>query len=100
MGYITESKIVKEKIEVLPCVKCGNEDIEINDCGYSSFNVAYGKCKKCKHEVKFGCGCFIDKKTIVENWNNANNPEILKTDYESQIIELRKKIDKLPIKKQ
>ncbi len=96
MGFITENKIAKTKIEVLPCVKCGNEDIEIDDCGYSSFNVAWGKCTKCKHEVKLNCGCDITKAAIAKNWNEANNPKILKADYEAQILVLRQKIDELP----
>lgn len=33
------------KIYVYPCVKCGCDDIEIYNCGYSSFNCAGGKCK-------------------------------------------------------
>lgn len=98
MGFITEKKVVEKKIKLLPCVKCGNEDIEIDDCGYSSFNVAWGKCKQCNNEIKISpCGCDISKAVIAKTWNKANNPKILKADYEAQILVLRQKINELPM---
>lgn len=97
MGYITEKQTIEKKIKVLPCVKCGSENIDINDCGYSSFNVAWGKCEDCKHEVKISpCGCDITKTAIAKTWNKANNPKILKADYEAQIKVLEQKIAELP----
>jgi len=97
MGYITEKKTVEKKIKVLDCVKCGNEHIEINDCGYSSFNVAWGKCTNCNHEVKISpCSWNISKAAIAKVWNKANNPKILKSDYEAQIKVLEQKIADLP----
>lgn len=97
MGYIEETKQVKKKIKVLPCVKCGGEKIDIGDCGYSSFNVAWGKCLDCGNEIQISpCGCDITKAAIVKEWNNANNPKILKAKYQKQIAKLQEKIDRLP----
>jgi hypothetical protein len=97
MGYIEEKQTVTKKIKVLPCVKCGSENINLGDCGYSSFNVAWGKCLDCKHEVKINpCDWNINKAAIAKVWNKANNPKILKAEYQRQISELQKKIDNLP----
>ena len=97
MGHITEKQVINKKIKILPCVKCGSDDIEINDCGYSSFNVAWGKCKNCTHEVKISpCSWSIKKSEIAKHWNKENNPTILRKRYEKQIIELNKKIKALP----
>ncbi len=30
------------------CKKCGNKDVKINNCGYSTFNDGSAKCEKCK----------------------------------------------------
>ena len=65
------------KIYVYPCVKCGCDDIEIYNCGYSSFNCAGGKCKKCGHKIETGA-----------SWN-AKNSELIKAIAE-EIKRLRK----------
>lgn len=67
-----------KKITVYPCIECGCDNIIIGDCGYSSFNVAYGKCTnpECKREVKFNCGWNISKEDIAGAWNAKNNPNI------------------------
>ena len=97
MGYVTEKRTVKQKTKVLPCVKCGSENIQIGDCGYTSFNVAWGKCDKCGHKVKIDpCESDISKAAIAKVWNKANNPKILKDDDETQIKVLEQKIADLP----
>ncbi|HUS49721.1 MAG TPA: hypothetical protein VMZ91_06120 [Candidatus Paceibacterota bacterium] len=40
------------KNKLKPCRKCNGTDLEKNNCGYSSFDVAWVKCKTCGHEVK------------------------------------------------
>lgn len=91
-------KTITETIKVLPCIKCGCDDIDIDDCGYSSFNVAWGKCKKCKHEILINpCAWDMKKTDIINAWNNANDPQLLKEKYELEISELQIKIDNLPI---
>jgi len=83
--------------EILPCVKCGSLNIDFNDCGYSSFNVAWGICLDCENENKiYPCTYNITKEDIIASWNNANDPVILRAKYESDISELKLKIDKLP----
>ena len=85
------------KIEYVPCIKCGSEDIEFDDCGYSSFNVAWGRCNNCKNEAKISpCGCDIKKESIISNWNQKNDPKILRKKYEKEIAELQKLIELLP----
>lgn len=97
MEYIEDKQTVVKRMEVLPCVKCGSTNIEINDCGYTTFNVEWGKCRDCDNEVKISpCACNISKVTIAKKWNESNNPKILKAEYQHQISELQKKIDNLP----
>jgi len=97
MSSITVKEIKERKIEVLPCVKCGSEDIDLHDCGYSTFNVAYGRCRGCKNEIKLSPAPWnLDIELLAKSWNEANNPKILRTKYEQQISELQEKINKLP----
>lgn len=97
MKYVEEKKESVNRIELKPCVKCGHDDIDIWNCGYSSFNVAGGTCKECKNEIKINnCSWNITQADIAREWNKANDPVILKAEYERQISELQKKIDELP----
>ncbi len=59
-----------EKIE--PCFDCGSPDINIWDCGYSSFNIGGGTCKKCGRKISGSVGWNDFKKDSLELWNNAN----------------------------
>ena len=91
-------KIEKQKsMRYFSCVKCGSKKIEFADYGYSTFNVAWGRCKDCKNEIKISpCNSDIKKETIVSKWNDANNPKLLREKYQIQINELQKLIDALP----
>ena len=46
-----------------PCPKCGSNDLDIGDCGYSSFNVAWVRCKNCKLSAD------ISGDSAVSEWN-------------------------------
>lgn len=72
---LQETQIVE--ISIFPCIKCGNEDIEIYNCGYSSFNCAGGKCKKCGHKIETGADWNAKDSKLIEAWNRGNNTEIL-----------------------
>ena len=53
MGQI-EIKLTEtetKKVTYFPCTKCGSQNIAFGNCGYSSFNVAWGKCKDCNNEA-------------------------------------------------
>lgn len=94
---ITRNSPNTETVFIEPCIKCGGEEINIGDCGYSSFNVAYGKCKnpKCKHEITFGCGWNIDEKDIVEIWNKKNSIDLIVDEKQIQITALKNEISEL-----
>lgn len=94
---ITKSTPSTETVYVAPCLKCGGENIHIGDCGYSSFNVAYGKCQnpQCKHEVKFNCGWDVEQKAIVEVWNKANDIDLLIEQKLNSIATLKEEMKEL-----
>ena len=77
------------------CVKCGSDDISINNCGYSSFNAGSGKCNNCGNEVIANNGSWSDNDWIIDEWN-YNNPtkEQEINILESKIQKLQKKIAK------
>lgn len=97
MKSITIKELKERRVEILPCVKCGSENIELKDCGYTTFNVAWGKCLDCKHEITLNPAPWdLNIELLAETWNKANNPKILRLKYEQQIIEIQKLIDALP----
>ena len=74
--------------KIQPCVECLSTDIEIGDCGYSSFNVGWGKCRNCNNETKVQpCGCF-PKDEIIHAWNKDN------PDLKGAIKELNSEIER------
>ena len=53
-----------------PCPKCGSENLNIGDCGYSSFNAAWVRCEECKLTAEVCPG-----DSAVSEWNKwATNP--------------------------
>ena len=77
------------------CLSCGGDDIEISDCGYSSFNCGSVKCRGCGKKFKTGLGCNDDdnRKSLIKLWN-SNNPtkkQQLKL-LEKEIPELQKQL--------
>ena len=57
-------------MKLKPCVRCGSTNVEISDCGYSSFNVGEAVCQACDYEVKVSpCGCCSPKEEIARAWN-------------------------------
>lgn len=71
------SEVVTRKVEVYPCIKCGSENIEIYNCGYSSFNCAGGKCKKCGHKVETHADWDAKDSYLIASWNLENDPSVL-----------------------
>lgn len=81
------------------CIECGSEDLEIHNCGYSSFNKGHVKCKKCDNTVSINLSWNDPDEFLIQAWNNRNDPRILIREKESQlrvitaeIEELRKKL--------
>lgn len=74
---VTENVVVQKELDVVPCLKCGHDDILISDSNYSSFNTGGGKCKKCGHEVSSGVGCLPTMSELVSIWNQDNDIDLL-----------------------
>ncbi len=75
-----------------PCRKCGNKQLEANDCGYSSFNVGWVKCKKCRHKVTLD-NLSCDEKSITSALKHAWRTD--KPSDKERIKELEAEIKKL-----
>src|SRR5689334_23130810 len=68
-------KIKRSKtVTTRPCKCCGCKEIELYDCGYSSFNYGGGKCKGCGVKASGPVSTFPDKIELVSIWNTAQMP--------------------------
>ncbi len=63
-----------------PCPKCGSKDLNAGDCGYSSFNVSWVRCKSCQLVVK------VNGDSAVSEWN-----EWVKNPIEMLVKQIRQK---------
>ena len=99
MAYYKTKEIqtVNKEIFYVPCLNCGSENIDFNDCNYSSFNMCYGRCKDCGHESSCGCDISPSKESIIDFWNMNNdidyiikNKMITIDELQSEIKELKK----------
>jgi hypothetical protein len=91
------TEITKREVNVSPCVKCGCDDIEIYNCGYSSFNCAGGKCKnpKCGHKVETGAYWNVEDSVLIAAWNKRNDPDVLIRELENKKENIDKEISRL-----
>ena len=81
--------------KINPCSKCGSTNININNCGYSSFNVGSAICQKCKKKVITHHGDWNNNNWIIASWNNENpttKKEILQIKKEIEILKKRLKM--------
>lgn len=92
---ITETKTVEREIHVAPCLMCGSDDISLDDCGYSSFNVGGGKCNKCKHSATDACHFDVTKDQLASIWNKKNDIPMLIAEQERIIVDAQSKIAQL-----
>lgn len=90
-------KTVVEEIEISPCIKCGNDDIRIYNCGYSSFNCAGGECKKCGHKVETHADWTATDEKLIKAWNRENDRGVVIGRLEKQRDEINKQIENLKL---
>ena len=62
------------QVKLKPCKGCGSKNIELWDCGYSSFNPGGGRCKDCGFEVKDEAGCMPTEASLASIWNFGQKP--------------------------
>ena len=98
MGKLKIINPVVEFVEFVPCIKCGSEDINFYNCGYSSFNVGGAKCRNCGNKIVInGIHWGAADSDLVPYWNAKNDPKLLRMQYQIQIDELQKLINELNI---
>lgn len=97
MGRVNVEVTSKKEMHYLPCIKCKGENVDFVNPRYSSFNVAWCKCRDCGNEVKnLPCDGNDSIERLIEIWNKANDPVLLRRHYVEQIKELQRLIDELP----
>ena len=65
------------ELHVAPCLECGNTDIRLTDCNYSSFNHGGGECTKCKRHSFAAVGISPSMDDLARIWNAENDYEVL-----------------------
>ena len=92
MGKVNVDMVTRNRtMDFEPCIKCGSEEINFRDCGYSTFNPYLATCK-CGHEVK---EMDTSIRSIVTKWNAANDPSVLLKAIEAKMGELREEARKM-----
>ena len=57
-------------MKLQPCPKCDSTDLEAQNCGYSSFDVAWVKCRECGLKLTVQCSS-----NATSDWNRwARDP--------------------------
>jgi len=54
-------------MQVRSCVRCGSTNIEIYDCGYSSFNAGHACCRECSYLVNITN--HNNEEDVIRKWN-------------------------------
>ena len=87
MGQQTEERIQKvtTSFEVVPCLQCGSNDIELGDYGYTTFNVAKADCKGCGRHLSWNCGMDPSKADVAKMWNAENDPEVIMKKLQDEV---------------
>lgn len=65
------------ELHVAPCLECGNADIRLTDCNYSSFNHGGGECTKCKRTSSAAVGISPSMDDLACIWNAQNDYALL-----------------------
>lgn len=87
MSKIERKKSVVESLAILPCPLCGGE-VDVKDCGYTTFNPGSASCKKCKTTWKLGL--VDDRWDAGIAWNKAQ-PFLLRiADQQAELQSLLK----------
>ncbi len=87
MQLDVEEKTTKQ-IYVAPCLKCGCDEIQIDDYGYNAPNIGGGKCTQCTNEASASCDIFPKKETLANIWNAQNCKKTLTKNKLSKIATL------------
>jgi len=95
MNTITIYKTKEEQLRILPCIKCGSDDIEFTNHGYTTFNRGTAWCKGCGRKLNFSINWDAHDYDIALIWNRENDLQTLKTRYQNQINELNDQINEI-----
>lgn len=93
--YVPVKKECTEYIYVSPCIKCGNDEVSLFDCGYSHRNMGGGRCPSCGNEVSVLCAIFPQPEALAAAWNKRNDVTALLTDKRAKIAELSAEVERL-----
>jgi hypothetical protein len=74
-----------------PCSKCQGVNIEVSNCGYTTFNCGTAICKFCGKKIEARYGSEYNNAWIIKEWDLAN-PTPKREEY--QIKQEIKKLEK------
>jgi len=67
MNKLTRPSTGVEELQISNCPCCDGE-VQVGDCGYSSFNPGWADCKKCNRRWSFSC--VRDSWEVGQLWND------------------------------
>lgn len=70
---VTETVARSQEVYVAPCIKCGSNDISIDDDNQTTFNSGGGTCRACNNKAYAACEWAPAKKFLINTWNKAND---------------------------
>jgi hypothetical protein len=85
----SSNKVVEHNISA--CIKCGCDDIHLDEYEDNFGFISTAKCRNCKQELKLN----VSITSLITQWNDANNILIVIADRERLIASAKKEIKEL-----
>ena len=90
------NRVIEETVELVPCCHCGSENLDLFNCGYSSFNVAGVDCKDCGYQFRLnGADWNMPDTDIAKAWNVDNDLDKNIASVEKHISQLQDRVRQL-----
>jgi hypothetical protein len=76
MAKITRRATVDQELEIARCPAC-NAEVDVGDCGYTTFNPGWAECRQCRRKWSFTC--------VSDSWDVAKR-------FNEKATEIRRKL--------
>ena len=88
---------MNEILDIEPCPNCDSKNINIYECGYSTFNPGGGICKDCKHSITGFVNFNVPFIDLLKIWNDGAKLQRKPKDDAKAVVILREQLKKLGI---